>query len=267
MNWVNDPKTRKGVLVERGTGKLITRSNGQPFQQARTVKITPGVVIETYREFAIQEGIEEYIPWMYLDTKNNVTVGIGHLLTDAGEAKKLTFDLRERPQPNLARPARPEIHPKHIENAFIKVRDSGLTNTKAEGFKPLTHIILRADEIERVFKEDVEQKIDEIGHTEEFKDFNSFPQTAKLGLLDIAFNTGVARILEFKEKGSDYGFPIFTDAVTRRDWSTAAKQSGREKATDDRNTAVRRWFEEAARLDPFFIAKPREMKRWDAFLK
>ncbi|MCZ6720650.1 MAG: hypothetical protein O7A65_03815 [Proteobacteria bacterium] len=256
--WVNEPDKPGSVLVEPGTGAVILRPNGKPLTRSlkKTYMPRAGVDLGLFR--AHLEDFEENTPWMYLD-KGVVAVGLGHRLIDADEAKQLNFVVRDQDRVAMGPTFIPRVHPKHIENAFIRVRDSELVNADAQEYKKETHIDLPRNEAELVFREDVEQKIDEIGRADKFKDFNSFPQSAKLGLLDMTFNLGVF--------GTTDIFPIFTGAVTRRDWSTAAKQSGREKATDDRNTAVRRWFEEAARLDPFFITKARETKRWDEFLK
>jgi GH24 family phage-related lysozyme (muramidase) len=234
------------VLVEANTGCRILRSTGRPFEPKPAISrhITAPITVEAFREHAASADFENYIPWMYLDSENNVTVGIGHLLTDAGKAKELTFDFRERPQPNLARPARPEVHPNHIGNAYDKVKDSGLTNTKAEGFKPLTNIILRADEIERVFKEDVEETLRQIKERSQFQGFETYPPLAKLGVLDMAFNLGVF--------GTKTNFPKFTRAVQRRDWKHAGKEN-MDRGNKQRAGIVKGWFDKAAKQERFFI--------------
>jgi hypothetical protein len=266
MNWVNDPKTRKGVLVERGTGKIIVRSNGEPFQRARITKIAPELVIETFRDFAAQTGVEGYVPWMYLDNKGNPTVGIGHKLSGLTEAQELNFVVRDQDRVATGPTFIPRVHPKHIENAYdLVLARPDLMDDERGGFayEEVSHIDLTADEIERLFREDVEQKIREIKAEKEFEDFDSFPQLAKLGFLDVAFNAGVGKILQPKEAR---GFPDFTDAVRRRDWKSAGDESF-ERENKIRAEIARQWFREAARLDPFFIAKPRETKRWDVFLQ
>ena len=63
-----------------------------------------------------------------------------------------------------------------------------------------------------------------------FPEFDTYPETAKMGLLDMAYTTGVEGI---KNK-----FPNLTLAVRYRDWNFAADQSNRLQISSQRNQTV-----------------------------
>ncbi len=92
--WANDPDMKGGaVLVERGTGCVLMDPKGKVFQQTAPVSHppTPGINEAAFIQHLKDAGNELFVPYMYKDRKENVTVGIGTLLKDAQEAEKLPF--------------------------------------------------------------------------------------------------------------------------------------------------------------------------------
>ncbi|MCZ6720779.1 MAG: hypothetical protein O7A65_04480, partial [Proteobacteria bacterium] len=147
----------------------------------------------------------------------------------------------------------PRVHPKHIENAFIRVRDSELVNADAQAYKKETHIDLTGAEIDRLFDQDVNGFLEDLGNV--YPSFVTFPEPAKRGMLDMIYTLG---------KGGFEKFKRFKRAVDRRNWKRAGAESGRKikdekgnvqpnETMDRRNAVVLRWFLEAARDEPFFI--------------
>ena len=50
-----------------------------------------------------------------------------------------------------------------------------------------------------------------------------------------------------------------------RDWKRAARESGREIVSEERNMQVRKWFEEAAKKEPHFIhptCRAKGLQQW-----
>ena len=110
--WANDPDTPGGaVLVERGTGCILLDPKGKVFQRSSPVNHPPmpGINEAAFIQHLKDAGNELYVPYMYLDEENNVTVGIGSLLENVAEAKLLKF---------VERGTNKRANAKHIENAF-----------------------------------------------------------------------------------------------------------------------------------------------------
>ena len=173
---------------------------------------------------------------MYLDDGNNVTVGIGTLLKDADAAKLLKFVERGTNKP---------AHATHIENAFNKIQNSGLAGSVHTVFEPLTSIeISEAVAVDQVSKI-IPVFLGELRRQRFFRDLDTYPAEAKMGLLDMIYTLGLPNFLAL--------FKRFSPAVQRRDWKMAANESSRSSVKDSRNQIVRQWFEEAARQEPFGV--------------
>ncbi len=190
--------------------------------------------------FSHAKHFEDVIPYMYQDSEGHVTVGIGHRIPDEAAAAALPFVERGT-----------NLSPKtgEIETAFNAVKNARhLTGKPATEFRPLTTLELPNTEIESLMKLDVDEFLRLLKNDNKFSDYETYPPTAKLGLLDMAFNVGVKRL---KDR-----FSVFTGAVSRRDWMLAAKESHRRQPDEKRNNQVRDWFLRAALEEPFFLRPP-----------
>ncbi len=237
--WANDPDTPGGaVLVERGTGCVLLDPKGKVFQRPSPVSHPPtsGINEVAFIQHLKDAGNELYVPYMYLDEENNVTVGIGSLLENVAEAKLLKF---------VERGTNKRANAKHIENAFNKIQNSGLAGSRHTVFKPLTSIDISEAVAFTKASEDMQIFIDELRRQRFFKEFDTFPESAKMGLLDMIYTLGLTKFLA--------SFKNFNPAVQRRDWKMAANESSRSTVHDSRNQIVRQWFEEAARQEPFGV--------------
>ena len=93
--WVNPARTGKATLVQRGTGCVLQGANGQDIQGTRfSFKRTAPLDKLRFLNFARSTTGESFVAHMYLDKKGNVTVGIGHLVSDLQEARRLANQYR-----------------------------------------------------------------------------------------------------------------------------------------------------------------------------
>ncbi len=122
--------------------------------------------------------VENFLPYMYQDSKGNVTVGIGLLLPDANAAKRLLFVKRHKDVLATAQ---------EIEDAFDRVKNANLpTNTRGTAFRNLTHIEIteKRAELEAVTK--MREFLRLLKNTY-FPNFKTYPLAAKMGHLDLAY--------------------------------------------------------------------------------
>ena len=141
-------------------------------------------------------GFEGSIPWMYLDTKGNVTVGCGKLLPTVAAACAVPFQSSQH-QGGMA----------SIDEVTVDFRRvQGLAAGKEAGF-------YRAESSPVVTKAVMtwmEQKVviqNDQTLAEAFPQWPSFPNSAKIALLDMEYNIGegetVARV-PFDGRGNPY---------------------------------------------------------------
>ncbi len=235
--WVKGPNNNAPILVEVDNGCVLKNSKGKvitnpKFKHAPQRSLNKDVFLQHLKG----QRIERYVPYMYLDEYGNVTVGIGHLITDADKAEPLPFV--ERGTNNRA-------DKDHIRKAFNKVRISNLTPGQAHLFESLTHIEISEPEDEKLAMEDMGIFLNILMKNSYFPDLGTYPITAKMGILDMAYTLGAF--------GTRTAYPRFTAAVRRRNWKLAAQHSHRPQVSAERDAIIRDWFKQAAKQEPFFI--------------
>ena len=242
--WVNEPGKSHAVLVEARTGCLVLDSKRKVITKPKTtLPPKPGINQSAFLRHLKDPEVENFVPHMYLDSEGNVTVGIGTLLPDAATAETLPFVRRGS---NVAATSQ------EIKRDFNSVKNSGLTNTRAPGFRHLTNIDLSEAESELKALTDMKDFIRIIRSSDNFPEFDTYLVAAKMGLLDMVYTLGAKRTRE--------RFPDFTSAVRRRNFKLAAQESHPKQPSAKRNQTVRDWFLQAARQEHFFI-HPRCKKR------
>ena len=169
---------------------------------------------------------EGSISHMYLDTRGKVTVAVGQLLATVAAAQELPFVQRGTAQ---------AATPGDIEADFNEVKNQP-TGKLAQSYKSATKLDLPDNEIEAL----LQRRIDgfEAELRREFPQYDSYPENARLGILDMAFNLGT--------NGLVTKFPSFTKAALARDWSACAKQCHRRGIGDTRNEETKNLFESLA---------------------
>ncbi len=235
--WVNDPDKGDAVLVERGTGCTLKDSSGHLVRGSRIkLQSKPSIDKAVFLQHLKDPNVENFAPYMYLDRAGNVTVGIGFLLRTANAAKKLPFFQRGTNIP---------ASQTHIENAFNKVKNSGLAGEHAFKFKNLTHIEISEAEAEIRALDKMDEFLALLVKPIYFPDFETFPVEAKMGHLDLAYTRGV--------RGTKDDYKRFAAAVRRRNWKQAGVEQ-RDGRPPKRASMVQTWFDQAARKEPFFIS-------------
>jgi len=178
---------------------------------------------------------EGAIPYMYLDTGGNVTVGVGNLLASATDAKQLGFVRRADPTakpPVTAGPATPA----EIQTDFDNVNKQ-TAGKIASYYQQFTKLDLPDAIITSLLNGRVTEFKAKLVAT--FPDFDTYPDEACAALFDMGFNLGVA--------GLTSKFPTFCKAVKDKDWATAAKECHRAApVNDDRNDWTKAQFDKAA---------------------
>jgi GH24 family phage-related lysozyme (muramidase) len=169
---------------------------------------------------------EGYVPHMYLDTKALVTVGIGNMLPAVDAAQALRF---------IDRTTQNQASLQAIESDFVAV-------TKQPGARParyyrqFTALDLPNVEIDALFRARVDSFVAELRQA--YSKFDSFPDSAQLALLDMAFNLGT--------NGLKKKFPKLNAAIDAQDWIGVAAESNRPDVNSVRNAAVKNLFTAAA---------------------
>lgn len=182
----------------------------------------------TYHERLIDslKESEGLVRHMYLDTRGFVTVGVGQMLPDAESAKHLPFI-------NVAtlEPATPE----EIESDYQSVKNQP-PGLRAALYEAHTKLALPLPDIEALLRRRIEEF--EEGLREEFPDYDAYPEDAREGLFDMAYNLGLSGLVR--------KFPTFTAAAKRQDWATCARECHRQGIGEYRNRKTRELFERAA---------------------
>ncbi len=234
IGWANVPDTAHSVLVQRDTGRMLLDRQRRPIKGPRV-----GHHIKSPVDLqAFMDGLEEFEGFsahMYLDTKGLVTVGFGHQIKDAHEAASLRF-FDERTRALAAE--------SDAADAYLQVKDAvGLIGQPATAFKDLTHLELSKTDAASLAFKDVDEFIQELENG--FVGFETFPEPAKRGLLDLIFNLGATTFFAQFEK--------LRNAVAYRNWRAVALESSRRGINQSRNNYVRDLFLKAAKAEPFFI--------------
>jgi GH24 family phage-related lysozyme (muramidase) len=172
---------------------------------------------------------EGAVAWMYLDTVGKVTVGIGHMIPDVPSAQQIAFadtDGASAPAGTIAAAYR-----------AVAAARPALVFT---AYRSLTTIRLVPEAQRQLFDTDVGAFVGQL--TARFADYDSYPLPARLGILDMGFNLGVA--------GLTGKFPSFCRSVDARDWPGAAAECNRLGIQQSRNDWTRDQFLAAAGAEP-----------------
>lgn len=172
--------------------------------------------------FRQHEGV---VPYMYLCVHGHVTAGVGHMF----------------PTPSAARSAgwaRANIYVSwaEVEQAWSRVKRMPFgVNFPAKGFERATDIRLSQQAIDNLLVADLTAFEAQLAKA--FPRWDHFPDSAQLGLLDMAFSLGVHGFLN--------GYPKCVAAVRAEDWATCARECDRRGVAPRRNLALRSLFESA----------------------
>ncbi len=186
---------------------------------------------------------EKDVPYLYKDSLGNITVGTGIMLPSVQEAQKLPFEIKQ--EDGTVRPATSN----EIKTVFDKVKaTTGNVDTDYQTKKlGLPDLQLNPTASDKKLHEKLEQSVLEL--QKKFPDFDSYPESAKIALMDMEYNMG-SKFQEHRidaQTGKDKGWPDFWKAVKEQDWDTAAEQSHRWQVGTDRNSDTATRFRKAKR--------------------
>jgi GH24 family phage-related lysozyme (muramidase) len=167
---------------------------------------------------------EGWIPWLYLDTRGNVTVGMGFLVKTVADAQELPLWNGHQLASSAA-----------IKDAFESVSrmKPGLVAVK---YKRLPHLTLSEDEIRTRAERRLATEFTP-GIVKLLPEFATFPPHAQSALVDLAWNLGVNGLGNFRH---------LLAACEAKDWTEAAAQCRRRTSRDERNAWTRDQFLAAA---------------------
>jgi GH24 family phage-related lysozyme (muramidase) len=166
------------------------------------------------------EWFEGAIPWMYLDTRGNVTVGIGLMVPDVAAAQNLPFMIGSQaatPTEIAVEFMRVHAMPMGRPALFYHV-DNGLVLEKAEIDSLLRRVLTG-------FEGQLRAAI---------AGYDGFPDSVKLALLDMAYNLGPEALLR--------GYPVLIAAVEAGNWAKAAANCFRHGPGAARNQWTQKMF-------------------------
>lgn len=229
------------------------------------------------------KGYEGNVPYMYLDTRGKVTVGVGFLLALADDAVKYTFYKNDAPaalpavnaqrravpnpallvvgQPVINSPSPIPINPAPVvlgpqkatqdeikaEWANMKKQVVGQSVTY---YKKFTTMKMLSGDIDSVLTKNVHSF--EATGKQVFSNWDDFASPAQFALLDMIYNLG-----------SLDDFPKLVEAAKKKDWATCANECYRNGPSPERNNDTKVRFEAAAREQPLPPPQPKQLRVYD----
>jgi GH24 family phage-related lysozyme (muramidase) len=170
--------------------------------------------------FTLLKGHEGCDACMYLDSEGNVTVGIGHALFTAIQAKLLPFLVTATNQPAT---------PLEILKGWNYLKSLAVVGALPNKRIRYPGLYLPEPAVERLCYADLAKFEAVLAAT--FPQFASYPEPVELALYDMCFNLGSFR-----------KFPHLVMAVRNRNWVQAAAECRREKIGDQRNEDTKAQF-------------------------
>lgn len=164
-------------------------------------------------QWSFTSQFEGVVPHLYLDTRGNMTCGVGFLVKSEAELVRLPWS----------------------PSAQAALMDWQLVARAAPGkpasfYRPLCKARLNEIDMRRMFDLHVtafRKQIDPAWH------LNNWPECVQIALVDMAFNLGAAGLAKYRKLQA---------AVFARQWSVAANECARGGIGDARNEATRQLF-------------------------
>jgi GH24 family phage-related lysozyme (muramidase) len=218
------------------------------------------VQLRSYLDKLKGSTFEKNIPYMYVDTTGNVTIGVGHNLTSHGDYQSLPFVVKR-----LVRKAvlggdqgiaigTPQTIGRWATGAekkndydFLK-KHTGLGHYAPEHLAAYTTLELNQTEINQLFDRDLQDAISLARHTFGVA-FDSYPVSCQAALIDIAFNCGGFSTF-FTLVQAVKGEGVYAGKSWTERWKAAATHSKRGQVSRARNEQVAQWLAAGANGSP-----------------
>ena len=219
---------KKVVGLTRPDGKIDVNGRTHKKINEKLLAIKPSIPVPVTEavKAKLRKKLEQYegrVEHMYLDTRGFVTVGVGHMMSSAEEAKKVAFI-------NAASSA--QASKKEIEDEFalIKSKPFGAAYP-ARRFKSSTKLKLTDSTINELTNKHITSFEGELKQIYGATEFNTHPENVKLALFDMIFNLGMPRLKT--------GYPKFNKYIKVKDYKNAALESNRKGISAQRNQYVK----------------------------
>jgi GH24 family phage-related lysozyme (muramidase) len=184
---------------------------------------TPPTAEEYYDDIVVHEG---KFPFMYIDTRGYVTVGVGNLVASAATAVSLPFVQRNTGTPATA--AQKIV-------AFNRIRGKPAAR-RARYYKAFTKLDLPDASIKTLALSRLRTEFLP-GLRGIFPRFDEFPLPARRALVDMAYNLGVTGLKKFTH---------LVRSANAQHWAAAARECHRSTCRASRNEWTQQQFEQAA---------------------
>ncbi|MBB1060041.1 hypothetical protein [Marilutibacter spongiae] len=229
------PVCKLSVCWASEADKLRYECDSGCYFESNPVDVEPEAVCNVMAE-ATHEGSFSY---MYRDSVNLVTTGIGNLLASVDDAVALPFMIEEN---GVSRRATEQ----EIRDAY-----NGLSSQSAEciagnprrcntanSYAGENALRLEEDTINQLCQTRLANEFTP-GLHRIYPDFDSYPSKVQAALYDMVYNLGEGGLSPPK-------WPSFNRAMGRKDWQGAADESNRPQLGTTRNDYVRDLLESAA---------------------
>jgi len=219
---------KKVVGLTRPDGKIDVNGKTHKKINEKLLAIKPSVPVPVTEALKakLRKKLEQYegrVEHMYLDTKGYVTVGVGHMMSSAEEAKKVAF---------INASSNAQASKKEIEDEFalIKSKPFGAAYP-ARRFKSSTKLKLTDSTINELTNKHITSFEGELKQIYGATEFNTHPENVKLALFDMIFNLGMPKLKT--------GYPKFNKYIKAKDYKNAALESNRNGIAAERNQYVK----------------------------
>ncbi len=189
--------------------------------------ITNQTRIILQKNLAIYEG---YINYLYLDTKGNVTVGVGHLIPNKNSVSGIIlYKVQNKLLTQLA-----TLQEKIAEYSKIAKLPWGKRYT-AESFESHSNLRMKNSNINVLLDKNIDKFYMDLKNIYKkdkgfLHDFDDFDSNVQLALFDMIFNLGATKLVN--------GFPKFNRAIKSNNFKKAAKESHRLDVDHFRNQYI-----------------------------
>ena len=212
--------------------------------------------LRAYLDYLPDPTFEDNIPYMYIDTTGNVTVGVGHNLTSHGDCQLLPFVVQRltrkavlggdqgRPigdPKKIGRPATKDE--KQNDYDFLENHD-GLGKYAPEQLALYTTLELNSSDIDQLFEKDLQDAI-AVARNTFSRAFDSYSVPRQAALIDIAFNCGSFGTM-LPLVNAVRGEGLYAKKTSSERWKAAALHSNRTAVSAFRNRQIADWLIDGA---------------------
>jgi len=193
------------------------------------------------------EGLSRY---PYLDSRGYITIGYGFnvhqfevfvkldLRTPDVNGVTASYEIKKRAHGRLT-DRRNEILEKAKEKPDSDpYKSKPFQKLEAKKYEDLTDVEMTDETADAMLRKLIDKFEEQLKNI--LSEFECFPLPAKLALMDMIFNLGKGKFLQFQR---------LIDAARKRDWATAGEESRRRGVSDDRNRETKSLFDEAAEIE------------------